>query len=128
MRRLLTLKGKRFSFLPVILIVLVVQFIILQLLLLIELKVPQFMSFSLMIKINFFIITICGGIIAIRFYNKTSAHIGGICGALFITLSELYSGHFNVDLSNSIIFLLAYLSGYFGSTLYKHKSVITRVG
>jgi hypothetical protein len=121
------LKGKRFKWLPVILLSLLAQFIVLQLLLFIEVKLLPTMSFDLLIKINFFIIAISGGVVAIRFSNNSTRHIGGICGALFITLSELYSRNFDVGFASIFVLLIAYLAGYIGSTLYTNKVVVTEV-
>lgn len=121
------MKGKRFKWLPVILISLLAQFIILQFLLFIEVKLLPTMSFDLLIKINFFIIAIIGGLVAIRYSINSSRHIGGVCGALFIALSELYSMNFTVDFASIFVLLIAYLAGYIGSTLYTNKIVITRI-
>ena len=121
------MKGKRLKWLPVILLSLFAQFIILQFLLLIEMKILPTMSFDLLIKINFFIIAISGGLVAIRFAKNTSRHIGGVCGALFITLSELFSRNFSVDFASIFVLLIAYLAGYIGSTLYTNKVVVTEV-
>ncbi|HSO58896.1 MAG TPA: hypothetical protein VLQ66_11840 [Paenisporosarcina sp.] len=122
-----TLKGKRYKWLPVILLSLLAQFIILQFLLLIEVKLLPTMSFDLLIKINFFIIAICGGLVAIRYSINSSRHLGGICGALFIALSELYSRNFDMGFASIFVLLVAYLAGYIGSTLYTHKVVVTEV-
>ena len=122
-----TLKGKRYKWPPVILISLVAQFIILQFLLFIEVKLLPTMPFDLLIKINFFIIAILGGLVAIRYSINSSRHIGGVCGALFIALSELYSRNFDVDFASVFVLLVAYLAGYIGSTLYTKKVSITRV-
>ena len=122
------MKGRKFDWLPVILLSLIVQFMILQFLLLIEIKLLPDMSYALLVKINFFIIAISGGLIAMRYYIKSSPHIGGICGALFIVLSELYSGHISVDFADVFVLLVAYLAGYIGSTLHTNKIVIKRFG
>ena len=121
------MKGKRFKWLPVILISLLAQFIILQFLLFIEVKLLPTMSFDLLIKINFFIIAIIGGLVAIRYSINSSRHIGGVCGALFIALSELYSMNFDVGFASIFVLLIAYLAVYIGSTLYTNKIVITRI-
>lgn len=121
------MKGKRFKWLPVILISLLAQFIILQFLLFIEVKLLPTMSFDLLIKLNFFIIAIIGGLVAIRYSINSSRHIGGVCGALFIALSELYSRNFTVDFASIFVLLIAYLAGYIGSTLYTNKIIITRI-
>jgi len=121
------LKGKRYKWPPVILISLVAQFIILQFLLFIEVKLLPTMPFDLLIKINFFIIAILGGLVAIRYSINSSRHIGGVCGALFIALSELYSRNFDVDFASIFVLLVAYLAGYIGSTLYTKKVSITSV-
>ncbi|MGE6489981.1 hypothetical protein [Paenisporosarcina sp. NPDC076898] len=122
------LRGRKFDWLPVILISLIVQFIILQFLLFIEFKLLPEMSYELLVKINFFIIAVSGGLVAIRYYIKSSPHIGGICGALFIVLSELYSRHFSVDLTFIFVILIAYLSGYIGSILQTNNSFFKRIG
>ncbi len=121
------MKGKRFTWLPVILISLLAQFIILQFLLFIEVKLLPTMSFDLLIKINFFVIAIIGGLVAIRYFIGSSRPIGGVCGALFIALSELYSMNFTVDFASIFVLLVAYLAGYIGSTLYTNKITIKRV-
>ena len=121
------MKGKRFKWLPVILLSLLAQFIVLQLLLFIEVKLLPTMPFDLLIKVNFFMIAILGGLVAIRYSINSSRHIGGVCGALFIALSELYSMNFTVDFASIFVLLIAYLAGYIGSTLYTNKIVITRI-
>ena len=104
------MKGKKYNWLPVILLSLVAQFIILQFLLFIEVKLLPTMPYELFVKINFFIIAISGGLVAIRYYINSSRHIGGICGALFIALSEFYSRIFRLDLTFDFRFAYCLLS------------------
>jgi len=120
------LKGKRFDWLGVILLSLIAQFVILQFLIFVEVKLLPTMSSSLLIKVNFFIIAIVGGLVAMRYYIKKSPHMGGICGALFITLSELYSSNISFSFSGLFVLLVAYLAGYVGSSLYSNKLVFKR--
>ncbi|EPD50110.1 hypothetical protein HMPREF1210_02958 [Paenisporosarcina sp. HGH0030] len=120
------MKGKKFDWLPVILLSLVAQFFILQFLLFIEIKLLHAMSYELLVKINFFVIALSGGLVAMRYYIKSSPHIGGICGALFIILSEFYSRHFSIDLTVIFVMLIAYLAGYIGSILQTNNSLFKR--
>lgn len=121
------MKGKKFDWLPVILLSLVAQFFILQFLLFIEIKLLHAMSYELLVKINFFVIAVSGGLVAMRYYIKSSPHIGGICGALFIILSEFYSRHFSIDLTFIFVMLIAYLAGYIGSILHSNNSLFKRI-
>ena len=126
-RRLLHLRGRKFDWLGVILISLVVQFITLQFLIFIEVKLLPTISDELLVKINFFVIAFIGGLVATHYYKKFSPNMGGICAALFIVLSELYSRHFTFSFTLLFVLLVAYLAGYVGSTLYTNKLIYKRV-
>lgn len=120
------MKGKKFDWLGVILISLVVQFIVLQFLMFIEMKLLPTISFALLIKVNFFVIAFIGGLVVMHYYKKYSPNMGGICAALFIVLSELYSSHFVFSFTLLFVLLVAYLAGFVGSTLYTNKLVLKR--
>ena len=121
------MKGKKFDWLGVILISLLVQFIVLQFLMYIEVKLLPAISFALLVKINFFVIAFIGGLVAMHYYKKYSPNMGGICAALFIILSEMYSRHFTFSFTLLFVLLVAYLAGYVGSTLYTNKLIYKRV-
>ena len=121
------MSGRKFGWLGVSLISLVFQFFILQFLLFIEIKLLPTLSFSLLVKINFFLTALVGGLIATRYYIKYSPHMGGICAALFILVSELYSSHFAITTTGLFVLLVAYLAGYVGSSLYSFKFTIKRI-
>ncbi|MET1014200.1 MAG: hypothetical protein ABWX61_06795, partial [Paenisporosarcina sp.] len=78
-------------------------------------------SWVLLIKINFFIIALVGGIVAMYFYMKHSPHIGGISATLFVILSQLYLGHMTLTINGFFVLLLAYLTGYGGSLIYSRQ-------
>ena len=120
------MKRKRFDWLGVVLISLIAQFVILQFLVFIEVKLLPTISMATLIKINFFVIALIGGLVARHFYIKNSSHIGGICGTLFIILSELYSRHFPFTFTVLFVLLVAYLAGYVGSVLHSNKLVLKR--
>ncbi|WP_019415762.1 hypothetical protein [Paenisporosarcina sp. TG20] len=115
------MRGKRFSWLPVILISLIAQFIVQQLLLFIANNVDHSTSTALIIQIIFVIVAIVGGIVAMHFSIRHSLHIGGICAALFVVLSQLYIGNSTISGSGLLILLIAYALGYLGSMLYANK-------
>lgn len=121
------MKGKKFDWLGVILLSLVVQFIVLQFLVFIEVKLLPTISFALLVKINFFVIALVAGLVAMHYYRKYSPNMGGICAALFIVLSELYSRHISFSFTILFVLLVAYLAGYVGSTLYTKKIVYKRL-
>jgi hypothetical protein len=100
---------------------LIAQYIIQQLLLYVELSVNHSMSAALLIKINFFIIALVGGIVASHFYIKNSPHIGGISATLFIVLSQLYVGNSTINGSALLVLLVAYVVGYVGALWYTNK-------
>jgi len=104
----------------------IAQFVFLQFLIFIEVKLLPTISADLLIKINFFLIAIIGGLVSTHFYKKYSPNMGGLCAALFILLSELYSGHVTFTYIGLFLLLVAYLAGYVGSTLYTNKLVIKR--
>ena len=120
------MKEKRFDWFGVILLSLIAQFVILQFLVFIEVKLLPTISFALLIKINFFVIALIGGLVARHYYIKNTPHIGGICGALFIIISELYSRHISFNFTELFVLLVAYLAGYVGSVLHSNKLVIKR--
>lgn len=120
-RRFLYLKNRKFDWLPVILLSLIVQYITLQLLLFVEIKIDHSISLAVLIKINFFIVALVGGLSAMYFYIKNSPHLGGICAVLFIVISQLYIGNSTINGSALFVLLVAYLVGYVGSLLYTNK-------
>lgn len=120
-RRFLQLKNRKFDWLPVILLSLIVQYIILQLLLYVEIKIDHSISLALLTKINFFIVAIVGGLVAMYLYIKNSPHLGGICAVLFIVLSQLYIGNSTINGSALLVLLVAYVAGYIGALLYTNK-------
>lgn len=114
------MKNRKYDWFPVIIISLVVQYLTQHLLLFIENSVTHSMSLALLIKINFVIIALVGGIVAMYFYIKHSPHIGGISATLFIILSQIYIGNMNLTVNGIFILLLAYLVGYGGSLIYSN--------
>lgn len=120
-RRLLDLHKKKFDWLPVVLFSLIFQYICLHLLLFIEIQVNHSMSAALILKINFIIVAIVGGLVAMYFYIKYSPHLGGACAALFIVLSQLYIGNSVITGYALFVLIVAYLFGYLGAVLYSHK-------
>lgn len=120
------MKRKRFDWLGVIVLSIIAQFVFLQFLIFIEVKLLPTISADLLIKINFFLIAIIGGLVSTHFYTKYSPNMGGICAALFILLGELYSGHAAFNYIGLFLLVVAYLAGYVGSTLYTNKLVIKR--
>jgi len=117
---------RKFDWIPVILISLIAQYIILQLLLYIELNVDHSTSADVLVKINFFIVAIIGGLVAMHFYIKNSPHLGGICATLFIVLYQLYLGNSTISGSALFVLVIAYLVGYLGALLYSNKVVNKR--
>lgn len=111
---------RKYDWFPVIIISLIVQYLTQHLLLFIENSVTHSISLALLIKINFFIIALIGGVIAMHFYMKHSPHIGGISATLFVILSQLYIGNMNLTVNGVFILLLAYLTGYGGSLIYSN--------
>jgi hypothetical protein len=120
-RRLLDLHKKKYDWLPVVLLSLIFQYICLHLLLFIEIQVNHSMSAALILKINFIIVAIVGGLVAMYFYIKYSPHVGGACAALFIVLSQLYIGNSVITGYALFVLIVAYLLGYLGAVLYSHK-------
>jgi len=116
-----TLKNRKFNWLPVLLLSLLAQYFIQQLLLFIENSVEHSTSWILLIKINFFIVALVGGIVAKHFYIRHSLHIGGICAVLFIVLGQLYIGRTTLNLNSVFVLLLAYLIGYAGAWMYADR-------
>ncbi|MFX3673433.1 MAG: hypothetical protein ACE3JQ_03155 [Paenisporosarcina sp.] len=112
---------KKFDWLPVVLFSLIFQYICLHLLLFIEIQVNHSMSAALILKINFIIVAIVGGLVAMYFYIKYSPHLGGACAALFIVLSQLYIGNSVITGYALFVLIVAYLFGYLGAVLYSHK-------
>jgi hypothetical protein len=100
---------------------LIAQYITQQLLIFVELSVNHSISTALLIKINFFIIALVGGIVASHFYIKNSPHIGGISATLFIILSQLYIGNSTLNGSALLVLIIAYVVGYVGAILYSNK-------
>ena len=115
------MKKRKFDWLPVILLSLIAQYITKHLLLFIESSVEHSISWILLIKINFFIVALVGGIVAMHFYIRISPHIGGICATLFIILSHLYIGSTTINTTGLFILLIAYIVGYAGAMLYSNK-------
>jgi len=115
------LKKRKFDWLPVILLSLIAQYITQRLLLFIESSVDHSMSWVLLIKINFFIVALVGGIVAMHFYIRKSPHIGGICATLFIVLGHLFVGSTAININGLFILLIAYVVGYAGAMLYSNK-------
>ena len=115
------MKKRKFEWLPVILISLIAQYITQQLLLFIESSVDHTISWILLIKINFFIVALVGGIVAMHFYIRRSPHIGGICATLYIVLSHLYVGSTTINMNGLFILLIAYIVGYAGALLYSNQ-------
>ena len=120
-RRLLDLHKKKFDWLPVVLLSLVFQYICLHLLLFIEAQINLSMSAALIIKINFIIVALVGGFLAMWFYIRYSPHLGGACAALFIILSQLYIGNSAITGYTLFVLIIAYLLGYLGAVLYTKK-------
>jgi hypothetical protein len=79
------------------------------------------MSTALLIKINFFIIALVGGIVASHFYIKNSPHIGGISASLFVIFSQLYIGNSTISGYALVVLLVAYVIGYAGAIFYTNK-------
>ncbi|WP_233260450.1 hypothetical protein [Paenisporosarcina sp. OV554] len=100
---------------------LIAQYIIQQLLIFVELSVNHSISTALLIKINFFIIALVGGIVASHFFIKNSKHIGGISATLFVILSQLYIGNSTLNGSALLVLILVYVVGYVGAILYSNK-------
>ncbi|HSO59118.1 MAG TPA: hypothetical protein VLQ66_12960 [Paenisporosarcina sp.] len=100
---------------------LIAQYIVQQLLIFVELSVNHSMETALLIKINFFIIALVGGIVASHFYIKNSPHIGGISATLFIVFSQLYIGNSTISGYALVVLLVAYVIGYVGAILYTNK-------
>ncbi len=114
------MKNRKYDWFPVLFLSLVVQYLTQHLLLFIENSVNHSISWALLIKINFFIIALVGGIIAMHFYMKHSPHIGGICATLYIILSQIYIGNMTITVNGFFILLLAYLAGYGGCLIYSN--------
>ncbi len=100
---------------------LIAQYFAQQLLLFVEHSVNHSISEALLIKINFFIIALVGGIVANHFHIKNSPHIGGISATLFIVLSQLYIGNSTLNGSALLVLIIAYAAGYVGAVLYSNK-------
>lgn len=118
---------KKFDWLPVVLLSLIIQYISLHLLLFIEAQIPNSLSADLIIKINFVIVALIGGFVAMYFYIRYSPHLGGICATLFILLSQLYIGNSVITGYALFVLLVAYLVGYLGAVLYTNKYVHRRI-
>lgn len=126
-RRFLDLRNRKFDWLLVVLISLIIQYICLHLLLFIEGQVTHSMSAALIVKINFFIVALIGGFVAMYFYIRFNPHLGGACAALFILLTQLYIGNSSLTGYALFVLLVAYLVGYLGAILYSNKFVHRRV-
>ncbi|MGB2993350.1 MAG: hypothetical protein WBB47_12005 [Paenisporosarcina sp.] len=100
---------------------LIAQYITQQLLIFVEISVNHSISTALLIKINFFIIALVGGIVASHFYFKNSPHIGGISATLFVVLSQLYGGNSTLSGYALVVLLVAYIIGYAGAIWYTNK-------
>ena len=118
---------KKFDWLLVVLLSLIIQYISLHLLLFIETQVPHSLSAALIIKINFIIVALIGGFVAMYFYIRYSPHLGGICATLFILLSQLYIGNSVITGYALFVLIIAYLVGYLGAVLYTNKHVHRRI-
>ncbi|MDX1807767.1 MAG: hypothetical protein R3267_12140 [Paenisporosarcina sp.] len=112
------MKNRKYDWFPVIILSLLIQYMTQHLLLFIDSSVNQSITWVLIVKINFFIIALVGGIVAKHFYIKHSHHIGGICATLYIILSQIYIGHTTLTVNGCFILILAYLTGYGGCLLY----------
>ena len=115
--------GKKFSWLPVLIISLIVQYSFFFALVYVEDKVfPPSFFFSLAI-INYFFVAIVGGIIANHCYIKHSLDIGGICASLFYVVNILISGNELLSFTTIIILLISYYLGCFGAYLYNEHQI-----
>ena len=126
-RRFLDLRKRKFDWLPVVLISLIIQYICLHLLLFLEGQVNHSMSADLIGKINFFIVALIGGFVAMYFYIRFNPHLGAACAALFILLTQLYIGNSALTGYALFVLLIAYLVGYLGAILYSNKYVHRRI-
>ena len=117
------MNGKKFRWLPVLIISLIVQYSFLFALAYVEDKIfPQSFFFSLAI-INSFFVAIVGGIIANHYYIKHSLDIGGICASLFYVVNILISSYELLSYIAIIILLISYYLGCFGAYLYNEHQI-----
>jgi hypothetical protein len=115
------MKNRKYDWFPVIFLSLIVQLMSKHLLLFIEGSFDHSVSWLLLYKINFLLIAVIGGFVAMHFYIKSSFHIGGICATLFVICSQLYLGHLSLTVNGLFVLLLAYVAGYGGSLIYSNQ-------
>ena len=113
------MNGKKFSWLPVLLISLVAQYLLLEIIIYLELRIFPTLNHSITVFINFLVIAFLGGFLGIHYYFKSSLHIGGICAAIFIVLHRLYYGYELLNFAGVVTVLLAYFAGYLGGIFHK---------
>lgn len=117
------MNGRKFSWLPVIFISMIVQFLIGLTLVYIELRIfPQ----SIVFILSFFHIlpiAIIGGYVANHYYIKHSLDIGGISAAIYIIINQLIFGYEVLDFVTIAIVLISYYIGCFGAYLYNRYPI-----
>lgn len=111
------MNGRKFSWLPVLFISMIVQLLIALIIGYVELRIfPQ----SIIFILSFFHIlpiAIIGGYVANHYYIKHSLDIGGISAVLFIIINQLIFGYEILNLRTVAIVLIVYYLGCLGSYL-----------
>lgn len=111
------MNGRKFNWLPVLFISMILQLLFGLTIGYVELRVfPQ----SIIFILSFFHImpiAIIGGFVANHYYIKHSLDIGGIGAVLFIIINQLVFGYEILNLRTVAIVLIVYYLGCFGSYL-----------
>jgi 4-hydroxybenzoate polyprenyltransferase len=117
------MNGKKFSWLPVLLISLIVQYLSMFALVYVEDKIfPQSFFFVLAV-INTLMVALIGGIIANHYYIKHSLDIGGICASIYYVVNLIIAGFELFSFTTIIILLISYYVGCFGAYLYNENQI-----
>jgi len=111
------MNGRKFSWLPVIVISMIVQLLIGLIIGYVELRIfPQSIIYILSF-VHILPIAIIGGFVANHYYLKHSLDIGGISAVLFIIINQLIFGYEILNFGTIAIILIVYYLGCFGAYL-----------
>lgn len=117
------MNGKKFSWLPVLLISLIVQSLAMITFVYLEARIfPSSFTFVLTI-INILPVALTGGMVANHYYIKHSLDIGGVSASLYYVFNFLILGYDLLSFGAIAILLITYYVGCFGAYLYNEKQV-----
>ncbi|WP_432361423.1 hypothetical protein [Sporosarcina sp. UB5] len=111
------MNGKKFTWLPVLLISLIVQHIFVLAIVYVEVRIFPESVITILSYFHFIPISLVGGYVANHYYIKHSLDLGGICAVAYLLLNFLIYDFNILSDSTIILALIAYWFGCLGSYL-----------